>query len=89
MGSRLPSLTMRLLALAGSLLALVIPAAGAAAAGNGPTAHIACKQARIEGQSKCIARGQFCRHTARAEKDYERYGLRCAKRDARGNWHLT
>jgi hypothetical protein len=89
MDNRLPSLTMRSLALAGSILALAIPAAGATAASNGPTAHIACKQARIEGQSKCIARGQFCRHTARAEKDYERYGLRCSKRDARGNWHLT
>ena len=89
MNGRLPSLTMRFLALAGAILALAIPAAGATAAGHGPTAHIACKQARIEGQSKCIARGQFCRHTTRAEKDYERYGLRCNKRDARGNWHLT
>lgn len=77
------------LAALGAAIALAIPAAGAAADTGGPVAHAACTRAKIEGQSKCIARGQFCRHTARAEKDYERYGLRCNKRDARGNWHLT
>jgi hypothetical protein len=80
---------MRSLAIAGTLVALAIPAAGAAAADPTPIAHIACTHAHIAGQSKCIARGQFCKHTARAEKDYERYGLHCNKRDARGNWHLT
>lgn len=69
-------------------IAVAIPAAGSALA-ESPTAHIACTQAKIEGRSKCIARGQFCRHTARAERDYERYGFRCNKRDNRGNWHLT
>ncbi|HET6507455.1 MAG TPA: hypothetical protein VFG42_11760 [Baekduia sp.] len=77
------------LALAGAVIALAIPAGAAMADQGGPVAHAACTRAKIEGQSKCIARGQFCRHTARAEKDYERYGLRCNKRDNRGNWHLT
>jgi superfamily I DNA and RNA helicase len=81
---------MKGLAALGATIALAIPAAGAfAAAPDTPIAHAACTRAKIEGQSKCIARGQFCRHTARAERDYERYGLRCNKRDARGNWHLT
>jgi hypothetical protein len=85
---------MRSIALIASIAALAVPAAGttlasASTAGGGPAAHIACTRAKIDGQSKCIARGQFCKHTARAEKDYERYGFRCNKRDARGNWHLT
>lgn len=70
-------------------LALSIPVSGPALAGASPVAHVACTQAKVEGKSKCIARGQFCRHTSRAEKDYERYGFKCNKRDNRGNWHLT
>jgi hypothetical protein len=54
---------------------------------GGPVAHIACTKATIGGQSKCIARGQFC---ARAhQRDYKRYGLSCSKRDANGRYHLT
>jgi hypothetical protein len=83
----------RHLVLAGSLLALAVPlplaAAQASSTPGAPIAHIACTQARIAGQSKCIARGQFCAHNARAMKDYARYGLHCNKRDGRGNWHLT
>ena len=83
----------RHLVLAGSLLALAVPlplaAASTSSPATAPTAHIACKQARIAGQSKCIARGQFCAHNARAMKDYARYGLHCSKRDANGRWHLT
>jgi hypothetical protein len=83
----------RHLVLAGSLLAVAVPlplaVAGATAPTPGPTAHVACTQARIAGQSKCIARGQFCAHNARAMKDYARYGLRCNKRDVNGRWHLT
>jgi hypothetical protein len=66
----------------------LIAAAPAAATAADPVAHVACKQARIQGQSKCIARGQFCAHNSRAERDYRRYGFTCSKRDARGNWHL-
>jgi hypothetical protein len=41
----------------------------------------------ISGAHKCLARGQFC---ARAQdRTYRRYGFRCTKRDARGNYHLT
>jgi hypothetical protein len=43
--------------------------------------------ARIGGKHKCLQRGQFC---ARGYKrQYPRYGFRCNKQDARGNWHLT
>lgn len=83
----------RHLILAGSLLAVAVPLPLAAAQGSAPTgapiAHAACLHARIAGQSKCIARGQFCAHNARAMKDYVRYGLHCSKRDANGRWHLT
>jgi hypothetical protein len=47
-----------------------------------------CTQAKIEGQSKCIARGQFCKRSARAMRDYRRYGLSCTKRDRNGRYHL-
>jgi hypothetical protein len=41
----------------------------------------------IRGAEKCLARGQFC---ARAQdRTYRRYGFRCVKRDARGNYHLS
>jgi hypothetical protein len=61
-------------------------AVAAPAGGHWPVAHIACKQATIGGQSKCIARGQFC---ARAyARDYRRYGLSCTKRDVNGRYHL-
>ena len=80
---------MHRLALIGAVVALAVPVAPAAADHASPVAHIACKQARIAGQSKCIARGQFCAHNARAMKDYARYGLHCNKRDANGRWHLT
>jgi hypothetical protein len=79
----------RRLALAGSALALLIVPVASAPAHNAPVAHIACTSAKIAGQSKCIARGQFCAHNARAMKDYAKYGFRCNKQDARGNWHLT
>jgi hypothetical protein len=56
----------------------VVTPAGAAAA--------ACKKAKIAGQSKCIAAGQFCKKAA--EKDYNKYGFTCNKKDANGRWHL-
>jgi hypothetical protein len=78
-------------------LAALIAAAGLVAAAPAaivstsvaavPVAHAACTQATIGGQSKCIARGQFCARAHR--RDYLRYGLSCSKQDARGNWHLT
>ena len=73
-------------ALAATALATAPPAI-AAPAGDGPVAHIACTNAKIGGQSKCIARGQYC---ARAhQRDYKRYGFSCSKRDNRGRYHLT
>jgi hypothetical protein len=63
--------------------------AAAPASSSSPVAHAACTSARILGQSKCIARGQFCTHSRRANRDYHRYGLHCGKRDARGNYHLV
>lgn len=51
-----------------------------------PGAQIACVHARIGGQSKCIARGQYC--ARRYERQYERYGFTCSKRDRNGRYHL-
>ncbi len=59
------------------------PSASHAAA---PVAQTACMRARIGGRRKCIARGQYC--ARRYERDYERYGFTCSKRDRRGRWHL-
>jgi hypothetical protein len=69
-------------------IALALVAAAPAAASPNPVAHVACQQARIQGQSKCIARGQFCAHNSRAERDYRRYGFTCSKRDRNGRYHL-
>jgi hypothetical protein len=66
-----------------------LPAAPAAVADRGgPIASAACTHATIEGQSKCIARGQFCAHNSRAERDYRKYGFTCSKRDRNGRYHL-
>lgn len=51
-----------------------------------PIAQAACVHAKIGGKRKCIARGQYC--ARRYERDYERYGFTCSKRDRRGRWHL-
>jgi hypothetical protein len=61
--------------------------AAAATASGPPVAHIACKQAKIGGQSKCIARGQYC--ARRYQSDYRRYGFSCSKLDRNGRYHLT
>jgi hypothetical protein len=67
--------------------ALAVAPAPAGFASTGPVAHIACVKATIGGQSKCIARGQYC---ARAhQRDYKRYGFSCSTRDARGRYHLV
>lgn len=71
------------LALGGGLAATTPVVAVAKA----PQAQAACKRAKIGGQSRCIARGQFC--ARRYQRDYLRYGYSCSKRDARGNWHLV
>jgi hypothetical protein len=58
-----------------------------------PTAAVAktCssgfKHAVINGAEKCLRRGEFCARAA--DRQYRRYGYRCTKRDARGNYHLT
>lgn len=66
--------------------ALSLPMSTHAAAA--PFGQVACRHAVIEGESKCIARGQFCKRTAAARRDYRRYGLSCTKRDSRGRYHL-
>jgi opacity protein-like surface antigen len=77
-------------ALAAASLAAAAPATAAAQA---PTAAVAksCssgwKHAVIGGSHKCLRRGQFCAH--RYDRQYKRYGYRCRKQDARGNYHLT
>jgi len=52
----------------------------------GPVAHVSCTRAVIGGQSKCIARGQYC--ARRYQRDYLRYGYSCSNRDSQGRWHL-
>jgi hypothetical protein len=70
-------------------LALAIGGPIAEAPAGAPAAHVACKSAVIVGQHKCIAAGQFCQHTARANRDYHRYGYHCGKRDRNGRYHLV
>ena len=75
-----------LLVTAGALLAVPAAEGSTAFAGNGITAHAACKSAVIGGQRKCIARGQYCARAS--QRDYLRYGLSCTQRDARGRYRL-
>jgi len=74
--------------IAAAAVAVGIPAgaAGADPYGPAPSAQIACVHAKIGGKRKCIARGQYC--ARRYERDYERHGFTCSKRDRRGRWHL-
>lgn len=78
----------RILATVVTAMVAAAPATAATADSHpsGPAATIACKHAKIGGKSKCIARGQYC--ARRYERDYERYGLHCTKRDANGRYHL-
>ena len=69
-------------------LALVGAAPAASSIAASPTAQASCTRALIAGQSKCIARGQFCKRTPQAMRDYRRYGLSCTKRDVNGRYHL-
>jgi hypothetical protein len=80
-----------LAALGAALVLVGVAPAGSSIAATSPTpsAHASCVSARIVGQRKCIAAGQFCKHTARANRDYHKYGYHCGKRDARGNYHLV
>src|SRR3954451_5708501 len=67
--------------------AILAVAPSAAPASQTPVAHVACTSAKIGGQRKCIARGQFCAHAQ--QRDYKRYGLSCSKRDRNGRQHLV
>jgi hypothetical protein len=51
-----------------------------------PRATIACVHGIIGGKGKCLQRGEYC--ARRYERQYERYGFTCSKRDRRGRWHL-
>lgn len=65
------------------------PVAATPLAVSPEVAHAAaakCQKAKIGGQSKCIAAGQFC--AKRYEKDYNKYGFSCSKKDINGRWHL-
>lgn len=59
-----------LLAAAGLFAATPAVSPVLAAGKHGPVAQAACKKATIGGQSRCIARGQFC--ARRYERDYRR-----------------
>jgi hypothetical protein len=57
-----------------------------------PVAHAACTRAIILGHRKCIARGQYCTHTRRANtwnRGYHHYGYHCGRRDRNGSYHLV
>ncbi|MGZ4201706.1 MAG: hypothetical protein ACXVRH_06585 [Thermoleophilaceae bacterium] len=67
--------------------ATLVPAiAGKSAAPQ--AASVACTSALIQGKRECIARGQLCTHTRRANRDYRLYGLSCSQRDRDGRHHL-
>ena len=66
----------------------VAPAANASAGLATGVQVTACVKAKIEGQSRCLQRGQFCRRSARAMRDYRRYGFSCTKRDRNGRYRL-
>ncbi len=73
-----------------SLLAVGLSCAAVAtgSASGSPAGHIACTHAVIAGESKCIARGEYCKHMAAAQRSYRRYGLSCSKLDSNGRYHL-
>jgi hypothetical protein len=72
------------------LAAIALAAAGPASHAAQPaTVHAACKNAVIVHKHKCIAAGQFCKHTKRANRDYHKYGYHCGKRDKNGRYHLV
>ena len=73
--------------LAAISLAAASPATHATSTTHG--IHTACTSAVIEGKHKCIARGQYCRHTKKANRDYHKYGYHCGKRDKNGRYHLV
>jgi hypothetical protein len=62
-----------------------VPAASSAS--PSAPAHASCKSATIGGHHKCIARGQYCSRSH--QRDYQRYGYSCSKRDRNGRYHLT
>jgi hypothetical protein len=66
----------------------VVPTATAGPTSTASPQITKCVRAKIEGQSRCIQRGQFCRRSARAMRDYRKYGLSCTKRDRNGRYHL-
>jgi hypothetical protein len=69
-----------------AVAALAIGAPQGMAALAQPVARAACIHAVIGGQSKCIARGQYC--ARRYQRQYLRYGLSCSRLDANGRYHL-
>jgi hypothetical protein len=81
----------------GRITALVVTAALAlgggavatmpAGAASQPQAHAACSYAKIGGQRRCIAAGQYCARSH--QRDYLRYGYSCSKRDRNGSYHLV
>lgn len=62
------------------------PVVAPAAPAKSTSPVITCTRAIIGGQSKCIARGQYCARSHAS--DYRRYGLSCTKRDVNGRFHL-
>jgi hypothetical protein len=68
--------------------ATVVPAIAGRRSGPAPAAQVACAAALIQGKRDCLARGQSCVHTRRANRDYRLYGFSCSARDSGGRYHL-
>ncbi|MBI5310174.1 MAG: hypothetical protein HZB14_03955 [Actinobacteria bacterium] len=62
------------------------PAVAQPPVSDSPVVQISCKKATIGGKRKCIAAGQYC--ARRYEKDYNKYGYTCSKKDRNGRYHL-
>lgn len=72
--------------LASVVLGLGVGFASEPVSAQSPVVEVSCKKAKIGGKRKCIAAGQFC--ARRYERDYNKYGYTCSKRDQNGRYHL-
>lgn len=74
-----------------AVLSLLGAASAAAPAGPASAFAKSCgagwTHAAINGEEKCLRRGQFC--ARRADGQYHRYGFHCHRRDGRSRYHLT
>jgi hypothetical protein len=63
-----------------------ISASAATASAATPAQAASCVYGKIGGVRKCLRAGEYC--ARRYQRQYQRYGFTCNKRDDRGDWHL-